>query len=86
MRTRKAHVAYSVEYDDSYLVRMLVTNPKKEGSKAHKRFALYRDGMTVREGVDAGVTGEDLSHDIGRGHIAVQPANLAAQLVESAQS
>lgn len=30
-----------------------VTNPKRKGSEAHARFALYRDGMTVRQYLDA---------------------------------
>jgi hypothetical protein len=34
---------------DAAVIKVLVSNPKREGSKAHARFALYRTGMTVAE-------------------------------------
>lgn len=35
-------------------------NPKKEGSKSHARFALYKDGMTVQAYLEASVAaGQD---------------------------
>ncbi len=38
------------EYQDNYRIEVRVAdNPKRKGSKAHARFALYRDGMTVAE-------------------------------------
>lgn len=45
-------------------IRVLVPNPKKPGSKAFYRFALYKDGMTVSEFLRAGGTREDLRYDI----------------------
>lgn len=38
-------------------------NPKREGSDSAKRFALYKDGMTVRKALDAGITRGDLNWD-----------------------
>ena len=38
-------------------------NPKREGTAAHARFALYRDGMTVAEFIKAGGTRADLAWD-----------------------
>lgn len=47
-------------------------NPKREGSKAHGRFALYKDGQTVAEFVKAGGTFGDLAWDSSRGFIAIE--------------
>lgn len=47
-------------------------NPKREGSKAHGRFALYQDGMSVQDALDAGVITPDLVHDAAHGHIAIE--------------
>ena len=38
-------------------------NPKKAGSASAKRFALYRDGMTVAEAKEVGLNGSDLDYD-----------------------
>ncbi len=40
-----------------------VNNPKKEGSKTRTRFALYREGMTIAQALDAGITTADLVYD-----------------------
>lgn len=46
--------AYKVSHSDDWKIKLLTTtNPKRETSDAHARFALYRDGMTVREYLDA---------------------------------
>ena len=47
-------------------------NPKKAGSKGAERFALYTDGMTVKEAIDAGVWAADITWDIGKGFIALE--------------
>lgn len=46
-------------------------NPKREGSAAHGRFALYVDGMTVGEALEAGVTSGDLQYDTAKGFITI---------------
>lgn len=38
-------------------------NPKRAGSKSHTKFAKYKDGMTIQQAADAGMTGADLSWD-----------------------
>ena len=47
-------------------------NPKRAGSKAYDRFALYRDGMTVAEALDAGITTPDLVYDSKHGLVAIE--------------
>lgn len=44
-------------------------NPKRPGTKAHDRYALYKDGMTVGAFLDAGGTSGDLAHDQAHGFI-----------------
>ena len=46
-------------------------NPKREGSKAHSRFALYAGNPTIGDAVKAGVLYADLSWDVGHGFIKV---------------
>lgn len=47
-------------------------NPKRGG--AAKRFALYREGMTVQKALDAGVNVGDISHDLKKGFIKLAAA------------
>jgi hypothetical protein len=57
---------------DSAVVTLLVAgNPKREGSKAHARFAAYVSGKTVGETLDAGVTTPDLVYDAKHGFISI---------------
>ncbi len=44
-------------------------NPKREGTKAHARFELYRDGMTVAEFLQAGGSPTDIRWDVKHGYI-----------------
>jgi Cu/Ag efflux protein CusF len=46
-------------------------NPKREGSAAAKRFALYKNGMTVGEAIKAGVFYADLAWDVGHGLVSI---------------
>lgn len=50
-------------------------NPKREGSAAHGRFALYKDGMTVGEFLEAGGTMGDINFDAGKEFIALEGAD-----------
>lgn len=63
----KIHV--SVTRDDSRVITFVAENPKKKGSSAHARFALYKVGMTVSEFVAAGGTLGDVKWDAERGFI-----------------
>lgn len=47
-------------------------NPKR--GTAAKRFALYRDNMTIKEALDAGVKAEDVSWDAKKGWIGFATA------------
>lgn len=46
-------------------------NPKREGSASATRFALYKDGMTVKSFVDAGGTLADIDNDVKKGYVKV---------------
>ena len=46
-------------------------NPKREGSEAHKRFALYAKHNTVESFLKAGGTSPDLNFDAKHGHIKI---------------
>ena len=47
-------------------------NPKREGSAAHKRFALYVDGQTVDDFLKAGGTMGDINFDQSKGFIELE--------------
>jgi hypothetical protein len=58
---------------ESALITLLVVgNPKRDGSKAHARFAFYSNGMTVGAALDAGVTTPDLGYDTKHGFISIE--------------
>lgn len=46
-------------------------NPKRAGSGAHTRFALYKDGQTIAEAKEAGVTAGDINWDAKQGFIKI---------------
>ena len=72
--TKAAPVAPKPERaPDLRIVRVLVANPKKVGSKAFTRFALYVDGMTVDEALKAGLLMIDIQWDARRKHIELLP-------------
>ncbi len=47
-------------------------NPKREKSAAHKRFALYRNGMLVSTFLEKGGTGADLAYDVAAKYIKIE--------------
>lgn len=59
------------EYADHLKITAVIANPKREGSAAHARFALYKEGMTVGEFLKAGGTRADLAWDSKREHIKI---------------
>jgi len=59
------------QFADEQVITVLVENPKRVGSDAHKRYALYVTGMTVREALTAGLTRADFKWDTDRGHIDI---------------
>ena len=46
-----------------------IANPKRQGTLAHGRFELYKDGMTVADYVAAGGRTGDVNHDAEAGSI-----------------
>jgi len=51
---------------------MLIShNPKQPNSGAWTRFEGYKNGATVKEVMEGGVTYSDLAHDLGRRFILV---------------
>ena len=61
-------------------------NPKKAGSKGAERFALYTDGMTVGEALNAGVWAADITWDIGKGFIKLEGGTVKAPKVAKAEA
>lgn len=57
---------------DNRKITVLVDNPKKPGSAAHKRFSRYKSGQTVTEALAAGVSSLDIAYDSKKRFIKVQ--------------
>jgi len=57
--------------ETAVITLLTATNPKREGSKAHERFAKYVDGQTVKQALDAGVLTADLVYDATHGFIKI---------------
>jgi hypothetical protein len=62
-------------YPDTHVIVLLCNaNPKRAGSEAHRRFELYRTGMTIAEWKKAlDSRWSDLSWNIGHGYMKVVP-------------
>lgn len=79
-RAIAVHVSAREATTDTRLIRLLVEgNPKRKGTSAHDRFALYQDGMTVAQFLAAGGTRGDLTWDQERAFIRLAPAEDAVQ-------
>ena len=58
---------------DGDKIKILVAkNPKRSGSAAHARFALYKPGMTVAEFLKAGGWRADIRWDVTQGFIGIE--------------
>jgi hypothetical protein len=53
-------------------------NPKKAGSKAHDRFAVYQEGMTIAQALEAGITTADLTYDRDHGFVTFHGGTVVA--------
>ena len=58
--------------EDRVIRLRVADNPKRAGSPSHRRFALYRDGMTVGEFLKAGGQRSDIAWDVDKGWISVE--------------
>jgi hypothetical protein len=75
-------VGRPVRYPDNWIIRPLVENPKRPGSRAHEVFKLYSDGITVaqfcraaiRLGLDRKTARAHLSWDVKHDFIKVLAA------------
>lgn len=47
-------------------------NPKREGTKAAERFALYKNGMTVAQAMEVGVKPRHLTKDVAKGFVTIE--------------
>lgn len=50
-------------YGDHIITLKVTENPKKPGTHAHKRFSMYRDGMTVKKYIEKGGLVRDIYWD-----------------------
>ena len=60
--------------DDAVITVKAEKNPKREGSKGHAAFALYKSGMTVKSFLAKGGRTMDLGYDVKHGHISIAAA------------
>jgi len=61
------------KYDRDARIQVCVEkNPKREGSKGFKMFEIYRNGITIREFLEAGGRTIDIDWDRERGFIATE--------------
>lgn len=71
--------------DAATTINLLVpVNPKKVGSAAYARYALYVNGATVASALAAGLWRVDLIWDLKHGFISLSPATAPAPVTPSA--
>jgi hypothetical protein len=71
-KTEKAPAVRAATYPETAKITVLVKeNPKREGSAAYGRFALYGKNRTVGAFLAAGGARIDLSYDAARGYVAI---------------
>lgn len=59
------------EFNAKQIKVLAEKNPKREGSASAKRFALYKNGMTVGAFIEKGGTLGDVHYDVAHKHISV---------------
>jgi hypothetical protein len=74
MKTSSAANVHTKISDDLIIHLLVAKNPKRETAESGKRFALYKEGMTVKAALDAGVLKADLSWDTRHAFIKLVPA------------
>lgn len=57
------------QYPGNMVITRVVPNPKREGSEAHRRFALLKDGQTIQQAMDLGVWYGDIRGGFERGFL-----------------
>lgn len=61
-------------------------NPKRVDSKAYGRFALYSDGMTVKEAKAAGVQATDIAYDLAHNYISLTEPEVSEEEGEAEEA
>lgn len=62
----------SLTFDNEHVITLIKKeNPRRPGSETFRRYALYKDGMTVEKYLAAGGIPGDLRWDSERGHIKI---------------
>jgi hypothetical protein len=65
----------ALKYDPTHIIHILVpANPKKKGSEPHRRFEIYKSGMSAGEATSLGVLPADIVWDRDHGFIKLEPA------------
>ncbi len=75
-RKRDIQMADRNRIDDNSVITIKTeggANPKRAGSKAFDAFALYEDGMTVKEAKAAGISATDVAYNYAKGYIDLTP-------------
>ena len=62
----------TLKQDPRVFIYVASPNPKQPGTAAHKRFALYQEGMTVTHYLALGGRPQDIKYDLGRGYIQLR--------------
>ena len=70
-KVKQGSAKTATHHGEKVITLLVKGNPKREGSKAHGRYAHYKDGMTITAFVKAGGQRVDIKWDLDHGHIAV---------------
>jgi len=61
-----------IHYNQHSIITVIATsNPKRKNTLSHKRFELYKTGMTIADYVKAGGRTGDINYDVIAGFITV---------------
>lgn len=62
------------QFEDADKIHLLVDgNPKRKNTAAHKRFALYKNGQTIKQAAEAGLSLRDIRYDVAEKYIEIKP-------------
>jgi len=77
----------TARYTMDQCIVVLVSNPKRVGTAGHDRFAIYKDGMTVKQYLEHEAIGKfgraDIAWDLARGFICIENATDVAGVITS---
>lgn len=80
VKSEKTRSRLTLKSDGNRIITLVTSvNPKRPSSDAFKVFALYQDGMTVRDFINAGGTFPDLNFDSKKGFIELSKSEEQEQ-------